>query len=248
MPKIFTLLLFLFPTFALAQSDPWQQFEDELNKQPKDSLLKFAEREISMANLLLLVESGDTAGIAVKVEKRLSFAFDVLNFCQRKYGKSGNICYLLGKYYILKENYPFAVVEFNNAVEFESSNYSYYELRGFCKKQLEDNYGANADYKIAINLAPGSYANLAKLYATRGGILIDLGKFEQNNQGRFDESLVCYSKAISLNGKEGFYHYQKAFLLGIKGDTKGACLSLSKAGELGYVKAYEMIKQHCSKD
>jgi len=248
--KVLILFLFLFlGGFSYSQeTSTLEDFERELSKYPKDSIMAFARINILLAAIYI---DSDPKGFHDEIELNLNYSFDLLKFYQKKYKIDEESFYWIGLSLFYLEDYRSAVVEFSKAIELNPNNLENYRMRGYCKNELKDFYGSERDFLKAISLSKPSYEHLEDLYAVRGGCLIDIFKFENGKEENvkidlIDESMRCYDKAISLNSKEGFYHFQKGFLYGIKGDEKSACLSLSKAGELGYMRAYEMIEKHCT--
>lgn len=244
------ICLFIFScSLTYCQENPsLADFEKEISKYSKDSLMKSATKNVMLAAIYI---DSDPKEFHDEIELSLNYSIDVLKFYQKKFGEDEDSFYWIGLSFFYLGDYRSAVFEFSKAIEHDSNDIENYRMRGHCKNKLKDFYGAERDFFQAISLADKSYEDLDELYSMRGGCLIDIFKFEDGksdniNYDRIDESLDCYNKAISLNNKEGFYHFQKGFLLGIKGDEVAACLSLSKAGELGYVRAYEMIERFCT--
>lgn len=237
------LLLFI-SVFTFAQDiTAKEDFEKELALISKDSLLSIAQNYIFYSAILI---DEDYDKNEDEVELNLNLAIDILKFYQKKNGKDASSHFWIGLAIYYFNDFQSAIAEFNQAIELNPNNFKNFEMRGQCKKNLKDNYGAVADFSKAISLAPTTYTNLHMLYADKGGCLIDIAKFENNNLEIIEESLKCYDKAISLNDKNAFYHFQKGMILGAKGETKAACLSLSRAGELGYSISYDMIKKYCN--
>ena len=59
-------------------------------------------------------------------------------------------------------------------------------------------------------------------------------------------ALEDLNKAISYNSKKGVAYHNRAISKFEIGDTDGACLDLSNAGELGYMESYELIREYCN--
>lgn len=62
----------------------------------------------------------------------------------------------------------------------------------------------------------------------------------------FSGAIIDYTKAIEINPKfeDAYYNRGKTkILLGLK---DSGCLDLSKAGEFGYEKAYDLPKEYCN--
>ena len=63
--------------------------------------------------------------------------------------------------------------------------------------------------------------------------------------GDYREAIQDFNKAIELNPNDSMA-YNNMGLAKIKlGQKDSGCLDLSKAGEMGYMKAYDVIKEFC---
>ena len=108
-----------------------------------------------------------------------------------------------------------------------------YFLRGNLKTYLQDHGGAIADYTKAIQLDPKN----VEAYYNR-----TCGKF---NLQDYNGAVADFTKLIEINPQNADAYYKRG-LLEIKIVHKDSgCKDLSKAGELGYSKAYEAIKEFC---
>ncbi len=69
---------------------------------------------------------------------------------------------------------------------------------------------------------------------------------EKANSRDYQGAIKEFDKAIKLNPKLADAYYNRG-LAKIELDQKDSgCLDLSKAGELGFDKAYEAIKEYCN--
>jgi hypothetical protein len=59
-------------------------------------------------------------------------------------------------------------------------------------------------------------------------------------------AILDFNMAIELNPKSGDAYYSRGLAKIALNDVNGGCLDLSKAGELGYDRAYEVIKKLCN--
>lgn len=57
-----------------------------------------------------------------------------------------------------------------------------------------------------------------------------------------------YDKAVSLQADMAEAYYNKGLTLLLLKDNEAACPNLSKAGELGIISSYNMIKRYCTKN
>ena len=164
--------------------------------------------------------------------------------------------------------YMDAIVNFNKAIEIDSTYYQAYYMRGNVKKIFEDQHGAMKDFNEAIDLNP----KLFEAYFERGnikfvlqdyyGAIADYSKTIELNEnhveayfkrGQAKHQLEAYqdaindcSKIIEINPKNVDAHFLRGILRLEHGQTEAGCLDLSKAGELGDLKAYEVIKEKCN--
>ena len=95
---------------------------------------------------------------------------------------------------------------------------------------------AVADLNKAIKLFPDlaySYYNRANLKALSGSL---------------PEAFEDYTKAIELNPNFAEAYYNRGIIQIFMKDTRKGCLDISKAGELGIVEAYEVLKRYAPTD
>ena len=91
---------------------------------------------------------------------------------------------------------------------------------------------AVADLNKAVKLFPDfahAYYNRANLLALSGSL---------------PEAYEDYSKAIELNPAFAEAYYNRGIIQIFMKDTRKGCLDISKAGELGILEAYEMLKRY----
>lgn len=127
-----------------------------------------------------------------------------------------------------------AMKDYNMAIEKNPKFADVFFARGNVKMKLQDYYGAIDDYSSAINLNE----NYIEAYFHRG-------KAKQFLQA-YEDAINDCSKIIQINPKNIDAYYMRGILRIDFGDTKNGCLDLSKAGELGDLKAYEVIKEKCN--
>jgi tetratricopeptide (TPR) repeat protein len=116
--------------------------------------------------------------------------------------------------------------------------YDYREIgyfeRGLCKFELEDFRGANFDFVRVINLNGVKKANA---YFNCGLCKKKLG----DSWGALSEM----DSAIKLDLKFKEAYFQRGIIKINMGLKDMGCFDLSKAGELGYEKSYDVIKEFC---
>lgn len=162
-----------------------------------------------------------------------------------------------------------AVVYLNKAIEIDPRYAQAYLLRGNIKAEFEDFHGAMRDYNQAVEYQP----KMAEAFFERGNVKMKLQDYygaiadytssiamNENHieayfrRGKAKQFLLAYedamndcSKIISINPKNVDAWHMRGLLRIDFGDLKNGCLDLSKAGELGDVKAYETIKEKCNR-
>ena len=62
----------------------------------------------------------------------------------------------------------------------------------------------------------------------------------------FRGAIQDYNKAIELNPKYALAYNNRGMAKIALGQKDSGCLDLSKAGELGYMDAYDAIKEYCN--
>jgi tetratricopeptide (TPR) repeat protein len=173
-----------------------------------------------------------------------------------------------GRELIEKREYMEAILNLNKAIETDPTYSSAYYLRGNLKESFEDQHGAMKDYNSAIERNP----KYAEAFFARGNIKMKLQDYygaiadytsaitlNENyidayfKRSRAKQMLDAYedaindcTKIIQLHPKNHDAYYMRGILRIDFGDLKNGCLDLSKAGELGDLKAYETIKEKCN--
>ncbi len=127
-----------------------------------------------------------------------------------------------------------AMKDYNTAIEKNTKFPDAYFTRGNVKMKLQDYYGAIADYTSAITINE----NYIEAYFNRGKAKQFLLAYE--------DAINDCSKIIQINPNNVDAYYMRGILRLNFGDTKNGCLDLSKAGELGDLRAYEVIKEKCN--
>lgn len=99
------------------------------------------------------------------------------------------------------------------------------------------------DLQQAINYynhALQIYPNLGFLYYNRANLF--------NKMQNYMAAIEDYDKAVSLQPDMAEAYYNKGLTLLLLKDNEAACPNLSKAGELGIISSYNMIKRYCTKN
>lgn len=173
-----------------------------------------------------------------------------------------------GRELIDKHDYMEAILNLNKAIELDAKNSNAHFLRATLKEKFEDLHGAMKDYNTAIEANPKS----ADTFFARGNVKMRLQDYygaiedfsaaiavNENfveayfSRGKAKQLLMAYedaindvTKIIQINPKSVDAYYMRGILRIDFGDMKNGCLDLSKAGELGDLRAYEIIKEKCN--
>lgn len=167
-----------------------------------------------------------------------------------------------------KREYMEALLNLNKALEIDPNYSPAYYVRGNIKDAFDDRHGAMKDYNLAVEKNP----KFADAFFARGNVKMKLQDYygaiadysaaiavNENyieayfNRGKAKQFLQAYedaindcTKIIQIHPKNMDAYYMRGILRLEFGDTKNGCLDLSKAGELGDLKAYEAIKEKCN--
>jgi tetratricopeptide (TPR) repeat protein len=167
-----------------------------------------------------------------------------------------------------KREYMEALLNLNKAIEVDANYAQAYFVRGNIKDAFDDRHGAMKDYNLAIEKNP----KFADALFARGNVKMKLQDYygaiddysaaiaiNENyidayfNRGKAKQFLQAYqdaindcTKIIQLHPKNIDAYFMRGILRIDFGDMKNGCLDLSKAGELGDLKAYEVIKEKCN--
>lgn len=152
------------------------------------------------------------------------------------YGQTIEECFNLATKYREKSDWSSLIYYCNKGIELNPKIYFFYWYRGTAKQQLEDLRGALLDYNTAIKLKPGDNPII---YYDRGIINAKLKKY--------NVAILDFDMAIKLNLPGiGIAYFGRGIAKIQLGQKESGCLDLSKAGELGYDLAYEIIKKNCN--
>lgn len=173
-----------------------------------------------------------------------------------------------GKELYEKREFMEALLNLNKALELDANYAAAYFIRGNIKDNFDDRHGAMKDYSTAIEKSP----KMADAFFARGNVKMKLQDyygaiadftscitFNENNieaylnRGKAKQFLLAYedaindcTKIIQINPKSQDAYYLRGILRLEFGDMKNGCLDLSKAGELGDLHAYQVIKDRCN--
>jgi len=108
-----------------------------------------------------------------------------------------------------------------------------YHNRGVIKSILGDYQKSILDYNLAIYIDPHPSSN----YCNRG--------YSKARLNDLRGAISDFDTAIEHDPYEGTSYYNRGLAKYLLGDKNSACIDLSKAGELGVIDAYDVIKQFC---
>jgi tetratricopeptide (TPR) repeat protein len=157
----------------------------------------------------------------------LSISFHCHSQTAEKYYNEG-----IKKLYLLADKIG-AIQDFNKAIELSPDSSKYYGARGEAKTRLDDYRGGISDFDKAMTVEP------TKSYHYQRGLA--KAKLE-NYQGAIDD----FTKSIEAFPTSILAYIERALIRLRLGDKEGGCLDLSKAGELGYMHAYDLIQTSCN--
>jgi tetratricopeptide (TPR) repeat protein len=193
----------------------------------------------------------------------LTFIYSVAGFAQNAKDLTAK-----GRELYEKREFMEALLNLNKAIEVDPNFAAAYYLRANIKDNFDDRHGAMKDYNLALDKNP----KFADAFFARGNVKMKLQDYygaisdytaaialNENyieayfNRGKAKQFLQAYedaindcSKIIQINPKNVDAYYMRGILRIDFGDLKNGCLDLSKAGELGDLKAYETIKEKCN--
>lgn len=144
--------------------------------------------------------------------------------------------------FITVRNYPSAIEDLNRAIAITPDSPVAYAMRAqarYHNNSWKDDAISRAsvlaavrdDIEEAVKLSPRS----APLWFNKGNV--------HYLQGDFTSAIAAYSRAIELKANMGEAYYNRGYVYMKMGNTQAGISDLSKAGELGVVKAYNLIKR-----
>lgn len=156
-----------------------------------------------------------------------------INTLLRRYKKSSIIYYYDGLVCMYESNYQEALQSFHKSIELDRSCYQSFIARGQLKNLLGDYYGAISDLNTA-RLIKKDEIDIYRYKAVAFEKLEDLAN-----------AIIQYETAISFGLNDGESYYKLGLLYLRTGKPDDACLNFRIAGDMGYLKAFGMIKSNC---
>lgn len=251
-----------------------QSFIDRLNYEYND-LVKIEDKDLSKATKYLQQTENAIREI---ISDYNSYVSKINQENQAKQNSSTsnytseNLIQTAIKYYEEKD-FAKSVATFSKYLENDKNNTDVIFYRALAKTELNDFYGAIADYERIIELNsnyPLQYNKLATVYNNKAYTLVRLKKYKEAlpfvekaleldktewfiwdtrgeiyyNLANYDKSLKDLNKAIELKENDNSYFLRGLVYIKLGQKEKG-CKDLSKSGELGNTDAYEKIKINC---
>lgn len=166
--------------------------------------------------------------------KNYSYAMNLVFELLEKDSNNTKTYVLKGEIEALLEQDSLAMISFNKALSFDNQNYYAYTHRAKLKIKLEDFKSAISDCNIALRIDDKN----PKAYILKGEA------YELLNDNI--NAITQYHNGIKNGNISGEIYYKLGCLYIKEGDNEKGCENLSKAGELGYMNAYNLIKINCN--
>ena len=167
--------------------------------------------------------------------KKLYLLFIVLFSAFLLVGQSKKVSQMIesGKLKYQLNDYHGAIQDFDSAIANDSKYFDAYLERGNVKNKKLRYKEAIEDYSAALIMKPDNQKTLLKLGQTQMALMSYL------------ESIESFNHLILLDAQNADAFYLRGLIhIHLNFHDKG-CKDLSKAGELGDYKAYEMINEYC---
>ncbi len=167
-----------------------------------------------------------------------------------------------------RREYKEALSSFNKAIEADSLYAQAFFMRGNTKKMFEDQHGAMKDLNLAIDINPkfseayfergniksvlqdyygaiDDYTKTINLNANHVEALLKRGQAKHQLEA-YEDAINDCTKILTINPRNIDAYFLRGILRIEHGQADKGCLDLSKAGEMGDLKAYEMIRDKCN--
>lgn len=183
------------------------------------------------------------------------------------YNIRGNCNYFQKKHFEAISDYTTSL---NNSTK-ENPNTLFY--RALCKSEVNDHYGAIADYEKLIKIGAdgkGSVYDLATIYNNKAYALTNLKRYDvalplvkkaleynksywyiwdtkgeiEFNLGNYNQCILDMNEAIKINRDANSLYYRGLSYLKL-GKKELACKDLTSSGEMGKKDAYYEISKYC---
>lgn len=250
--KSFLLILLFYPLFSRAQTaDDYRKKAEEANNNDNIELaIDFINKAIKIspdvcnyyAFRALYVTSPKRM---IRADYKAALASALLDMnkaitlgCKdvRDYIDRGDLYAKIGSNQMATNDYQTALLLLKSP-----SSYLDYSDRAGIKEVLEDYIGAISDYTNAIQLDEACISCF-RLYGLRAHCKAMIRDYRG--------ALADYTKSLEIssspNLETGEVYCNRAIVKFNIGDKNGACEDWRKASDLGYMKAFDLIKSNCS--
>ncbi|MEY2703861.1 MAG: hypothetical protein RLY43_2500 [Bacteroidota bacterium] len=211
---------YLYRGFAKLRLGKYQESIIDLNtsiKLDKTNLLAYLYRGLVKVQLESYQEAINDLNIYIKSNPTYSEAY-----------------FLRGKSSYNLEKHHESMVDFNKAIELSPNIGEYYMLRATLKLKLSDCRGAILDYDKCI-----------ELNSEEKGVAFFARGWSKSILKNYNESIIDYNNAINIMPNNGEIYFERGRVKIELNQIENACLDFSRAGELGEIRAYELIKKYC---
>ncbi len=174
-----------------------------------------------------------------------------------------------GIFHCLTGNYNQAIADLNQAIKLDSTNVLAYISRGNCRYKMTEQFEKLTDFPAQMAVRSESGNNRQTAEASKVLVVTDydlvLEDFDKAislrpgfffayynrafihlKQKNYKAAMEDLDKAIGLEPEFAEAYYNRGLTRIFLDDTGGGALDLSKAGELGLVEAYSIIKRYCN--
>lgn len=173
--------------------------------------------------------------VHIKNQKFLKAKSDVEKLVKLAPGNS-NAFLLQGMIEMNLESDYLALLNFSRSISLDSSNYIAYIERAKLKIKLGDYRSAISDCNTAHCYTTKEYY---PIYETKG--------LAYESLKDIPNAVIQYEHSIKYGNDSGIIFYKLGVLYLGQGDYQKGCSFLSKAGERGFMDAYDLIKSNCNK-
>lgn len=141
--------------------------------------------------------------------------------------------------------YDNSLKDFNQSLALDSTNYISYYCRANLIYKLINDKSYTSDNHFTLKMVLIDYAkciqenpNFSFVYFNRGNV-----KFED---GKYLEAIDDYTASLKVNPNFAESYFNRGLILLVLDNREQACKDFSKAGELGFLTAYDVIAKYCN--
>ncbi|ESU19943.1 hypothetical protein FCR2A7T_13500 [Flavobacterium cauense R2A-7] len=193
-------------------------------------------------------DENHTKGLRFLIEGNYKEAISQFTLSIAKNPKDSESYELRGNAYMGINDISKAMTDLAKAIQINKNNINAYKTRGILKMNLQDYRGAILDFDVVVKdhqktLKSDVFGDVlkdlnAEAYAYRALCKLKL----DDSQGAMQDA----EEAIKYKPYEGIAYYVRGFYRLNSGNKNEGCMDLSKAGELGYQEAYQLIQKYCN--